>query len=967
MPASEVIANRFVIQDLQRDIIGRGGMGTVYRGQDTFTGEVVAIKALNPDLVTGNPDIVTRFHREAEALRQLDHPNIVKMIAAIVADGRHYLVVEYVGGGNLRQLLDREKKLPIQRVLQIALELADALGRTHHLRIIHRDLKPANVLLAYDGTPKLTDFGVARMADSNHLTQTGMWVGTPHYLSPEACNGEKIDARADIWAFGVMLYEMLAGKVPFAGDTLMATLTAIFRHPLPDLSLMRADVPEALQTLMQHMLVKDRDRRIGSMRLVAAELEAVLQRKPSPGQLKSLQTDEPVDLTQLPLPEFEAIVGESLKHYREGDWVGLSDSPLARSTLVEPYFLPGEPVTGDTRAQALQVMLRWVIEKLNPGGQHSWLGSSWRHYNILYYFYVEGRRVSDLAELMAITQQTFYSGWRPQAITAVATVLQEELKTGREVRDRQRFAIIERYRRCEAAERQLLRLLTVFSAGEFVAVDWIYNLLPDIDVPIALHHLADAYLLQWNQQLTAVRLQTQIHTHLVGLLPLPERSRWHHAAGTLYIHEQSFLEAARHFRRAGDYRRAAQVLITHRQDIFDRLQVEELRVLLEQFQLAELVDEPNVWAQLRLVAGKVAEYLEDLEAAIVAYGEALAASELTTKAEAYYLRAKVFQRHNLDESLAHFAYCIELVEHALLKVYIAPDIGLMKLLVHMYIDRAWIHIQERPDWERADTDLTRAEEIMTVIAPEDRLVWSELYNARAELAHRRGHAEKAIAYHQQAWLAASETRDVELMVKTAYNLGLDYIWARQHREGQAYLQKSIDLSQKVGNVQAQALSMKALGSSFFFQKQYEQAIAYYLQAYRMLLAAKNLNWLASTCQDLAEVYAETGVWQKARKFYEEGVAIAQELGHERYLHEFAELVRRYPSLVVAMNERQTTVLRHVQTQGTVTMQSYMDITGVSRSQAHRDLSDLVEKQVLQRVGRGRATRYLLVGGKSDHS
>lgn len=957
MPASEVIANRFIIQDLQRDIIGRGGMGTVYRGQDTLTGEVVAVKALNPDLVTANPDIVTRFHREAEALRQLDHPNIVKMIAAIEADGRHYLVVEYVGGGNLRQLLDREKKLPIPRVLQIALELADALSRTHHLRIIHRDLKPANVLLAYDGTPKLTDFGVASMADSSYLTQTGMWVGTPHYLSPEACNGEKLDARADIWAFGVMLYEMLVGKVPFAGDTLMATLTAIFRHPLPDLSLMRADIPEALLTLVQHMLVKERDQRVGSMRLVAAELEAILQRKPSPGQLRSLQTIEPLDLTRLPLPEFETMVGEALKHYREGDWVGLAESPLARSPLVEPCFLPGEPVTGDTRAQALQVMLRWVIEKLNPGGQHSWLGSSWRHYNILYHFYVEGRRVSDLAELMAITQQTFYTGWRPQAITAVATVLQEELTSGREVRERQRFAITSRYHRCTAVERQLVRLLTIFANGEFVPVDWIYNLLPDVDVPIVLHRLVEAHFLQWNEPLTAIRLHPSIHPHLIGLLPLPERSRWHHAAGTLYAHDQAYLQAARHFRQAGDYHRAAQVLIERRQDIFDQLQVEDLRILLEQFRLPELAGEPDTWARLKLVAGKVAEYLEDIESALAEYGEALAAPDIFVKAEAYYLRAKAFQRHNLDESLAHFAYCIELVEKNLLTTSHAPNLPLMKLLIRIYIDRAWIYIQERPNWDKAQADLDHTEEIMQVVATNDRSAWSDFYNARAGLAHRLGDSAKAIFYRQQAWLAASETKDIDLMMKTAFNLGRDYVWAKQYAPGLEYLHKSHEFARRGGNVQMQGMSMKGIGNCYFFQGAYEEAITCYKQAYQILVEARNLNWRATLCYDLAEVYAEIGDWAGAQALFAEGETLARELGQERYLTAFAALSRRYPALATTLHPRQEQALRYLQAHEKIGVQAYMALTAVSRSQAHRDLSDLVERGILRRVGKGRATHY----------
>lgn len=272
-----VIANRFEINDLKKDLLGRGGMGDVYRATDTETGQTVAIKALKPDVVANAPDIVARFMREGEALRQLNHPNIVKMVAAIEEAGQHYLVMEYVKGGSLQDLLDAEGALPVARVLEISLEVADALTRAHHLDIIHRDLKPANVLLAEDGTPRLTDFGIAHLADSSRLTQAGMLVGTIGYLSPEACQGEPLDRRADIWAFGVMLYEMLTGELPFTGETLIAALNAILTQSVPDLAQRCPNAPDALVDLVYRMLEKDRYQRIPSVRLVGAELEAVLR------------------------------------------------------------------------------------------------------------------------------------------------------------------------------------------------------------------------------------------------------------------------------------------------------------------------------------------------------------------------------------------------------------------------------------------------------------------------------------------------------------------------------------------------------------------------------------------------------------------------------------------------------------------------------------------------------------------
>jgi DNA-binding SARP family transcriptional activator len=219
----KIIAGTFAIIDgdsavgLRQNLIGSGGMGNVYCGFNRQSGDAVAIKVLKPEIVASNPDIVERFVREGQALRQLNHPNIVKMLSATEQDGQFYLVMEYVAGGSLKDMIGKGEPLPSGRAVDIALDLADALTRAHRLKIIHRDLKPANILLAEDGTPRLTDFGVARMVNSSQLTKSSQILGTIDYLSPEGCEGLPLDERADIWAFGVILYEMLTGEHPFKG------------------------------------------------------------------------------------------------------------------------------------------------------------------------------------------------------------------------------------------------------------------------------------------------------------------------------------------------------------------------------------------------------------------------------------------------------------------------------------------------------------------------------------------------------------------------------------------------------------------------------------------------------------------------------------------------------------------------------------------------------------------------------
>ncbi len=253
--------------------IGKGGMGVVYRAADSLTGQEVAVKVLSSDL-SPDPDMLERFRREGEALRQLRHPNIVGFVDMFPHEGQHVIVMEFVPGGSLHGLIKREGLLPLDRARRLALELCDALTRAHHLNIIHRDIKPENILIDADGTPKLTDFGLARLiGEGTRLTGTGTLLGTPYYMSPEAWEGKPLDAQADIWSLGVVLYEVLTGSVPFGGETLAAVMNKVLTAPLPDMPTLRADLPEGWVQIVNQMLVRDKASRYQSIREVAADLE----------------------------------------------------------------------------------------------------------------------------------------------------------------------------------------------------------------------------------------------------------------------------------------------------------------------------------------------------------------------------------------------------------------------------------------------------------------------------------------------------------------------------------------------------------------------------------------------------------------------------------------------------------------------------------------------------------------------
>ena len=274
MDNPQVVGNRFELGHL----IGEGGVGRVYRGLDTQTGELVAVKLLRPEIILELPELVERFRREGEVLRELNHPNIVTVLTTFEEGDQHYIIMEYVGGGSLADLLRNQPQLPLKQALAIALEVADALTRAHHLNIIHRDIKPGNILLAKDGTPRLTDFGLAHIERYPPITVVGDVVGTFQYLSPEGCNRQTLDERTDIWSFGVVLFEMLAGERPFDGGGYPGGIVgAILNQPAPNLAGFRDDVPPALDELIGQMLAKNPGARLASMRLVGADLEAIIR------------------------------------------------------------------------------------------------------------------------------------------------------------------------------------------------------------------------------------------------------------------------------------------------------------------------------------------------------------------------------------------------------------------------------------------------------------------------------------------------------------------------------------------------------------------------------------------------------------------------------------------------------------------------------------------------------------------
>ena len=274
-------------------LLGAGGMGEVYRARDTKLGRDVAIKIL-PRAVTSDPDRLARFEREARMLAALNHANICAIYGLEEADGLRFLILELVDGETLGQRLAKRhglnpesSGLPIDEVLTIARQIAEALEIAHDKGIIHRDLKPANVTITPDGMVKVLDFGLAKPASDEAQgsdpiggTQAGVILGTAAYMSPQQARGQVVDKRGDIWAFGCVLYEMLTGRVAFSGETVSDTIGKILERE-PDWSALPPTTPAVIRRLLHRCLVKDPKQRLRDIGDIRIEIDAIDE--PLPG------------------------------------------------------------------------------------------------------------------------------------------------------------------------------------------------------------------------------------------------------------------------------------------------------------------------------------------------------------------------------------------------------------------------------------------------------------------------------------------------------------------------------------------------------------------------------------------------------------------------------------------------------------------------------------------------------------
>ncbi|WP_067931502.1 Stk1 family PASTA domain-containing Ser/Thr kinase [Alicyclobacillus kakegawensis] len=276
---SRRLGGRYELQEQ----VGGGGMAVVYRALDTLLGRTVAIKMLRPQYME-DEEFISRFRQEAQSAARLSHPNIVNIYDVGMTDGEYYIVMEYVNGPTLKDLIRERGALSPEQTVSITRQICDALQHAHSHHIVHRDIKPHNILLTKAGQVKVTDFGIARALGGNTLTydHSAPVLGSVHYLSPEQARGGLADIKSDIYSLGVVMYEMLTGRLPFQGDSAVSVALKHLRDQFVEPRQINPEIPQSLENIVLRCMVKSADERYPDMWALKEDLEQALRNPDAP-------------------------------------------------------------------------------------------------------------------------------------------------------------------------------------------------------------------------------------------------------------------------------------------------------------------------------------------------------------------------------------------------------------------------------------------------------------------------------------------------------------------------------------------------------------------------------------------------------------------------------------------------------------------------------------------------------------
>lgn len=650
-------------------------------------------------------------------------------------------------------------------------------------------------------------------------------------------------------------------------------------------------------------------------------------------------------MQQLSNQQIEKELSDGLKYVREGRILELSSMSLAQTHLVADCSFNDHPMTPDIRGRALRSVLRWSIDRLMPGGKHSWLSIDWRYYNTLKSFFIDGLKVGEIAERMGIAQQTLYLA-RTDAITELSKIISAELRSPTDQERRKNYFLEDQYLLHTPPARRLLRLLTVFnrSMSFKLAVKILADKHSAKDLSAAYLELTNSGLVISDPTSSTLLIHPEISHFLAFHLNTDEQEGWHLQISQFFLAKENYFEAAQQLLLAGLPQSSANILLNYSDEISNNMQVEEMQNLILKFDKSELDEES--WSRIQLLAGDNLKMLGDLDGAMSIYQKGLGAPTIELQAEAYYKRGMALFYTNFDEALAHYNHTIRLLSES--------NTG-KKLLTRVYIARAQLFMREQ--------QLNKAEESLELASnleqEADRKIYSYLQSAWYYLAIKQNELRKAVEHGQQAWLAATEIGDSVRMAEMSHNLGMVYAQLGEIDNSKNYLNKSTKLAQEMMNLEMVALNHKTMGGLLFVQGDFEHAIEKYKIAWDMLSEMGNLNWLTHTAYDLAEAYGQIKDVDRFWIYFNKGIELAEKTGFSSMAENLEELRIGFgfKNLKDSLNDRQYLIFQFFEQNNKISNREYQTLAGISPRQALRDLQDLVEKGLIEKKGGGRSVYY----------
>ncbi len=613
--------------------------------------------------------------------------------------------------------------------------------------------------------------------------------------------------------------------------------------------------------------------------------------------------------------------------------VGLAQTDLAKACLLD----------GDKTIHkhfGVQAILLWSLSQLEKKGSKTRRNQA----KVLKLRYVDGETVSYVANDLDRPISTVKTQQRT-GIQQTAKILKQERLEKQEVEWYRSKSIELRIKDRTEAERNLLCFLAVFR--HVVPLHVTVSAEEIIFQPYA-RTLQQANLLR--QTADGLELHPDVRGIVIGLAPPQTILGNHKIAARFYEREKEIGEAIYHWQQAGNQAKAADLLLSQAA----QLGTGEVLALLNNFDRSKLPRDR--WAQLQLLHGQVIEQSkrenQSLDEAIELYEDALSANDSLIQAEACYRLAYAYQRRDVQMALTHYTSAEQLLTEP------TAQLG-QQLLANVHIRRAWIYIDQLPDEALARRELEAAEKYLSLNEDDSWLqLRSDWHSAWGEFFVSHRQAKEAEMARYQAWLLARRAGDVTRTIKAGYNLGCVYLQLARFPEAYRFLLESQALAQEAGNQRMVAVCDKTLGAYHVLNgEQYSAALPLYQQAYTHFKQSGNTFWLASTCYDLAESSIMLGKSKAALTFLEEGSQLVEAktaLGEA-----FEELRKRFLELSAELTQRQREILHYARTHDGIKKRTCRDLLDISDRQALRELSVLVERGLLRRTGRGRATRYVI--------